>query len=98
MTLTHMEKAMSDRVPGMTTEVECPILKQKRDVSFKVNVFRGPDHGGLDVSACSEFLENSGQPTCGHDCVHGPTAHGRYEDELRKHREELGKIGPNVIG
>ncbi len=89
---------MKEGMPVTKAELECPILKQKRDVSFKVNVFRGADHGGLDVSACSEFLENSGQPTCGHDCVHGPTAHDLYEDELRKHRDELGKIGPNVIG
>lgn len=89
---------MNEGMPIHTAEVECPLLKQKRDVSFKVNVFRGPDHGGLDVSACSDFLEKSGQPNCGHGCVHGSTAHELYEAELKKHREELSKIGPNVIG
>lgn len=89
---------MQEAMPVTNAEVECPILKQKRDVRFKVNVFRGPNHGGIDVSACSEFLARSGQPDCGHDCVHGPTAHDLYEAELRKHREALSKIGRNVIG
>lgn len=89
---------MQEGIPVTNAEVECPMLKQRREVRFKVNVFRGPDHGGLDVSTCSEFLAKSGQPSCGHDCVHGPTARDLYEAELRKHREELSKIGPNVIG
>lgn len=89
---------MKEGMPTSTAEVECPLLKQKRDVSFKVNIFRGPNHGGLDVSACSEFLGQTGQPSCGRGCIHGLSAQELYEAELRKHREELSKIGPNVIG
>ena len=89
---------MEKGTPVKNAEVECPVLKQKREVDFEVNIFRGSDHGGMHVRTCSEFLQESGTPTCGEDCVHGDKARALHEAEMQKHLDELAKIGRNVIG
>jgi hypothetical protein len=67
-------------------------------VEFGVNVFRGANHKGLDVEACSEFLESQGAVTCGKTCVHTDEARAIYEAEAKKHRDDLTTIGRNVLG
>ena len=89
---------MDRQAPHVVTDLECPTLKAKRQVEFAVNVFRNADHQGLEVEACSEFLGNQGAGTCGQHCIHTPEARKRHEEEVRKHREELSQIGPNIIG
>ena len=54
--------------------------------------------GGLEVTGCSEFLHNNNAVTCGQDCIHTQDAEQLHEQEIRKHQDELSKIGPNVIG
>ena len=87
---------MEKEKPHVTEEMECPILHKKETLGLDVNVFHSPDHGGLDVTACSEF--GSGTVTCGKDCIHTREAHELHDKEVRKHQGELGKIGPNVLG
>lgn len=89
---------MRKGMPSVKTALQCPVLKETREVQFDVNVFRGVDHGGLSVNACSDFLHQNGLPTCGKDCLHAPEARDVHEEEIRKHQRELAKIGPNVIG
>ena len=89
-----MEKGM----PHRTTELECPILKKKEEVGFDVNVFRSSEHGGLNVTECSEFLHPRGMVTCGKDCILSQEARDLHEKEVQKHQKELRKIGPDVVG
>jgi hypothetical protein len=89
-----MEKGM----PHVAVELECPVLQKKEEVGFDVNVFRSPGHGGLLVTECSEFLKDQGLVTCGQACVHTQEARELHEKETQIHREELHKIGPDVIG
>ena len=87
---------MEKEQPHVTTEMKCPVLHKKEEIGFDVNVFHGADHGGLDVTACSEF--GHGEVTCGKDCIHTREARALHEKEVRKHQGELKKIGPNVLG
>jgi hypothetical protein len=89
---------MKENVPQTKTNLECPVMKKNCEVNFEVNVFRGVAHGGVEATTCSEFLHNKGVPTCGQECIHTPQAQNIHEQEIRKHQEELSKIGPNVIG
>ena len=89
---------MKQHVPQATTSLECPALKKNCEVNFEINVFRGAGHGGLEVTGCSEFLNNNNAVTCGQDCIHTQEAEKLHEQEIRKHQDELSKIGPNVIG
>ncbi len=89
---------MKENVPQTKTTLECPVMKKNCEVNFEVNVFRGVAHGGVEATTCSEFLRNKGVPTCGQECIHTPQAQNIHEQEIRKHQEELSKIGPNVIG
>ncbi|GEM_PF-1067628 len=89
---------MKQHVPQATTSLECPALKKNCEVNFEINVFRGASRGGLEVTGCSEFLHNTNAVTCGQDCVHTQEAENLHEQEIRKHQNELSKIGPNVIG
>ena len=84
--------------PHVGTDLECPVHKAQRHVELDVNVFRGVNHKGLVVTACSEFLASQGAVTCGKMCVHTAEARSLYEKEAEKHRDELGKIGRNVLG
>lgn len=88
-----MEKGM----PHVAADLQCPVLEKKELVGFDVNVFRSPEHGGLHVTECSEFLKGKGIVTCGQDCVHTQEARELHAKEARLHREELRKIGPDVI-
>lgn len=87
-----MEKGM----PHVTTEMECPLLKEKETIGLDVNVFRSPDHGGLDVTSCSEFAD--GKVTCEKGCIHTQEAHVLHKQEVQKHQVELKEIGPDVLG
>lgn len=89
---------MKSEVPKVQAELECPELKEKREVDFEINVFRGAEKGGVEVTACSEFLQGKGAITCGQHCIHNKEAHDIHQHEVEKHQHELGKIGPNVIG
>lgn len=89
---------MDKGMPHVKADLECPVLKQKREVEMGVNVFRGADHGGLDVTGCSEFLDGAGKPTCGKDCVHTHEAQELHKQQVEMHQNELGKIGRNVVG
>ncbi len=84
--------------PHVAVELECPVHKELRDVEFDVNVFRRPEHHGLDVTRCSQFLDAAGGPSCGKTCVHHRVARAVHEAELERHRDELSEIGPNVLG
>ena len=89
-----MEKGM----PHLKKEVECPVLKKKEEVGFDVNVFRSPEHGGLNVTECSEFLHGTGMVTCGKDCLHTQEARDLHEQEVQKHQQDLRWVGPDVVG
>jgi hypothetical protein len=91
-------RRMRQQEPQDPTSLECPAKKKNCEVNFEVNVFRGASRGGLEVTACSEFLQNKNAVTCGQECIHTPEAQQLHEQEIRKHQDELGKIGPNVIG
>jgi len=84
--------------PHITTHLVCPLLHKMVKVGFDVNVFHAPERTGLDVTTCSEFLSGSGLVTCSKDCVRTPEAFELHENEIRKHKRELAKIGPKVIG
>jgi hypothetical protein len=84
--------------PHVNVDLECPILRQKREVELEVNVFRSVEHGGLDVAACSEFLQGNCLPTCGKKCLHTQESYELHEKNVKKHQRELGEIGPNVVG
>jgi hypothetical protein len=88
---------MENRMPHGTTDVECPVHRESRQVEFAVNVFRDADHKGLDVEGCSEFLGKQGAVTCGKTCIHTPEARRLHGEEAKKHREELARIGPNIM-
>lgn len=89
---------MKSEVPEAHAELKCPNLKEKRQVDFEINVFRGAESGGVEVTACSEFLQGEGAVTCGQNCIHTQDAHEIHQHEVEKHQQELGKIGRNVIG
>jgi hypothetical protein len=89
---------MKSEVPEVQADVKCPNLKENREVDFKIKVFRGADKGGVEVTACSEFMHGKGAVTCGQDCIHTQEAHDLHQQEVEKHQKELGKIGHNVIG
>ncbi len=89
---------MAKKAPHTQTTLECPVLKKPCDVNLEINVFRGANHGGVEATSCSEFLHQHGAPSCAQECIHTPEAHKAHEKEIRKHQEELSKIGPDVIG
>jgi len=89
---------MNSKVPQSVKKLDCPVLKKECEVNFEVNVFRGADHGGVEATTCSEFLDNKGVPICGKDCTHTQEEKIIHEQEVGKHQQELSEIGPNVIG
>ena len=88
---------MKSRIPQATALVECPTSKKNCEVTFEVNVFRGANHGGLEVTNCSEPSCQKSPATCGQDCIHTPEALRLHEHAVRTHQEELNAIGTNVI-
>jgi hypothetical protein len=86
---------MEKEKPHVEAEMECPVLHKKEKIGFDVNVLRGPNHGGLDVTTCSEF--NHGEVTCGKYCIHTQEARELHEKEFQKFQRELVKIGLDVI-
>jgi hypothetical protein len=88
-----MEKGM----PHVTVELDCPLLQKKEQVGLDVNVFRSPENGGLRVTECSEFPKDKRHVTCGQECVQTQEARELHEKEVTMHKEELRKIGPDVI-
>lgn len=89
---------MKEKAPHSMTNLECPNSKNKCEVNFEVNVFRGVTHGGMEAVTCTEFLHNNGVPTCGQECIHSSEAQHVHEQEVHKHQQELSKIGPDVLG
>ncbi len=89
---------METGMPHVSINLECPHLKQERQVDFAVNVFRNPDLHGMNVTACSEFHHGAGAPPCHKDCIHTSEALEVHKTEVQKHLEDLAQIGPNVIG
>ena len=89
---------MKSNVPQAVITLDCPILKKPCEVNFEVNVFRGANHGGVEVTRCSEFTQTHGVPMCAQGCTHMPEAKNIHEQEIAKHREALSLIGSNVIG
>ena len=96
--LTERRTTMQKGKPHITTHLVCPLVQQRVEVGFDVNVFRAPERRGLDVTTCSEFLSGSGLVTCSKDCMRTPEAFKLHEKEIRKHQRKLAKIGPKVIG
>lgn len=89
---------MKSEVPVIHTEVTCLQSKETREVDFEINVFRGAEKGGVEVTACSEFLQGKGAVTCGQDCIHTQIAHDVHQHAVQHHQRELAEIGSNVIG
>lgn len=89
---------MREGKPHITIGMECPVRHKAVAVGFDVNVFRYPEHDGLDVTTCSEFSDGQGEVTCAKKCKHTPAAHRLHSRELRAHVRELATIGPNVLG
>lgn len=72
------------------TIVKCPVLQKMEELELDVNVFRNPSkHAGLDVTACSEFLD--GKVTCGKACLYNPDVQAVHAEERRKHQEDMKK-------
>jgi hypothetical protein len=89
---------MKEHVPQATASLECPALKKNCEVNFELNVFRGANHGGLEVTGCSEFLHKNNAVICGKDCIHTQEAEQLHKKAIGNHQEELSKIGSDVIG
>ncbi len=89
---------MSHHVPQVKASLECPEHKKNCAVTLEVNVFRGANRGGLEVTDCSEFSHNHNVGPCGQDCIHTTEAESLHDEAVRKHQQELSTIGSNVIG
>ena len=75
---------MEPEVPEIKTELECPVRKKLVEVYLDIYPFRRADHGGIDVTHCSEFLERNGIPSCGKDCIHTAEAQEIHMQEVYK--------------
>ena len=53
---------MEPEVPEVMMELERPVLKKQVEVYLDIYPFRKGDHGGIDVTHCSEFLQRNGIP------------------------------------
>ncbi len=89
---------MKPHVPQANTSLECPVRQKNSDVTFEVNVFRGSDRGGLEMTDCSEFSNGTTDKTCTQQCIHTTEAQQLHEKAIRQHQDELRTIGSNVIG
>ena len=89
---------MKPHVPQATTSLECPASKKNCQVTFELNVFRDASRGGLEMTDCSEFLDKKNAMACEQGCIHAQEAQQLHEQAIRKHQDELGTIGSNVIG
>jgi hypothetical protein len=73
----------------------CPVLQKQVTLKLDANVLRNPSkRSGLDVAACTEFLE--GEVTCGKACLHNPDVQAVHAEEKRKHQEDM-RQGNNII-
>ena len=77
---------MDEEVPEIITELECPVLKKQVEVYLDIYPFRRGDHGGIDVTHCSEFLQQNGIPSCGKDCMYTEEAQDIHRQEVYKHQ------------
>ena len=89
---------MNSHVPHVKASLECPEQKKNCCVTFEVNVFRGANRGGLEVTDCSEFSHDHDGVLCGQGCIHTAEAQAVHDQAVRKHQQDLSTIGPNVIG
>ena len=89
---------MSEEIPEITTDLICPVRKKLVEVTLEINTFRCADHEGINVTACSEFLQCNGIPYCGKECLHTEEAHDIHQEEVYKHQGDRSHMGPNTVG
>ncbi|MGB0910885.1 MAG: hypothetical protein ACPGYT_11020 [Nitrospirales bacterium] len=89
---------MKQHTPHGKAALECPELQKNCEVTFEVNVFRGTEQGGMEVTECSEFSQDNKSTPCRQDCIHTKEAQHLHEQAIQRHQQELSSIGPNVIG
>lgn len=77
---------MDSDVPEIITDLECPVLKKQVEVYLDIYPYRQGNHGGVDVTHCSEFLHSNGVPSCGKDCMYSPEAQDIHLQEVYKHQ------------
>jgi len=53
-------------------------------LSLDIYPFRRGDHGGVEVTHCSEFLKCNGIPSCGKDCMNNPDVQDVHLVEVYK--------------
>ncbi len=89
---------MNSHVPQAKATLECPERKKNCGVTFEVNVFRGADRGGLEVTDCSELSHDHNGEPCAQECIHATKAQALHDQAVRNHQQNLSTIGSNVIG
>jgi hypothetical protein len=89
---------MNPHVPQVKASLECPEHKKNCGVTLEVNVIRGANQGGLEVTNCSEFSHGHHGEPCAQDCIHSTEAQSLHDQAVLKHQQDLSTIGPNVIG
>lgn len=83
------------RTPVVEKETICPNLRKKETVWLRVNIFRNPaTKAGLDVQACTEFLNGTGKVTCGKECLRNPELLAVHAALAQKHAEESRQSSP----
>lgn len=89
---------MNPHVPQVKVSLQCPEHKKNCGVTFEVNVFRGANKGGLEVTDCSEFSHGHHGEPCEQMCIHSHDAQALHDKAVRNHQQNLSTIGPDVIG
>jgi len=75
---------MESDVPEIVMETECPVKNKMVELSLDIYPFRRGDHGGVEVTHCSEFLKCNGIPSCGKDCMYNPDVQDVHLREVYK--------------
>lgn len=86
-------KSMAKKQEVKKIAIQCPVLHKMETIGVSVNIFRDPEKigKGLEVEACTEFLDGTGKITCGKRCLLDPTVQRLYQEALAAHREVLKK-------
>ena len=86
-------KSMAKKQEAKMITIQCPVLHKMETIGVGVNIFRDPEKigKGLDVETCTEFLDGTGQVTCGKLCLFDPAAQALHQEALSAHREVLKK-------
>ncbi len=88
----------ADDLPEITTDFICPVRKKLVEVTLEINTLRRGDHEGIDVTACSEFLQCNGMPSCGKDCIHMEEAQDIHLQEVYRQQGNHSHWGSNTVG